>query len=165
MVEGSRSIIEVGCGSSPLLGMLPGKVTGIDRDLDKLAYQRTRCNGNIELIRCNLGVDEYPELPIVDSVVCNSLLEHLPNPEGTIKWISSLVDKGGRVVLTVPDYSSKLTSLVERLYGKLMPKSYAEDHCYQFTEKELDDICKCYGLSLVSRHKVFTDMVCLYKKN
>jgi len=165
VVENSKSIIEVGCGSSPLLGMLPGKVIGIDRDGGKLAYQRTRCNGNVSLIQCNLGIDGYPQLPKVDSIICNNLLEHLTNPEDIIKWISSLVVEEGKVVLTVPNYSIKYTDWMEKLYGRLMPKSYAEDHYYQFTEETLDSICKDCGLFLVSRHKVFTDMVCLYKKN
>ena len=163
-VSGSSGVLDVGCGSSPLLGKLPGKVVGLDRDEGKLVYQSSRCHDDVKLVQCDLESKSFPNLDCVGSIVCNNLLEHLTDPVPVVRWMASKLSLAGVLVITVPNYSSRLTPVAEYAYGKLMPKSYAEDHCYKFTEESLDSMCKKYGLELVKRHKVFTDMVSIYRK-
>ena len=164
IIQEDWSVLDVGCGSSPLLSKLPGKVIGIDKNAGKLAYQKTRCKSGVDLVVCDLESGQFPELPCIGSIVCNNLLEHLTDPEPVVEWMASKLAITGVLVITVPNYSSKFTPVIEYAYGKLMPKSYAEDHNYQFTEESLDWMCKKYGLELVKRHKVFTDMVSIYRR-
>jgi dolichol-phosphate mannosyltransferase len=165
VVQKSKAVLDVGCGSSPLLGMLPGKVTGIDRHEGKLAVQRSRCPQSVDLILCDLSNGSKPNMTgEFDSVVCNNVLEHLGDPDKTVSWMSDCLVPDGFLVITVPDSSSRVTSIVETLYGRVMPKAYASEHCYEFTPETLDGMCRNYGLRLFGRVKVFTDMVCVYRK-
>ena len=163
-IPNNASVLDIGCGSSPMLGMIPGKVTGLDRDSGKLAYQKSRSRNGTELIKCDLSSGDFPKLPKVTNIVCNNVLEHLDDPESVISWMSSELVSSGSLIITVPDYSSKFTAIVEKVYDKVMPGAYAEDHCYQFTEQSLDTMCKNYGLKLSDRKRVLTDMVCTYTK-
>jgi 2-polyprenyl-3-methyl-5-hydroxy-6-metoxy-1,4-benzoquinol methylase len=165
VVSQSKSVLDVGCGSSPLLGMLQGEVTGVDRHAGKLAVQRQRCPQSTELILCDLSDGSKPVFKSAfDSVICNNVLEHLDNPGDVIKWMSDCLTPDGFLVITVPDSSSKITPIIEKLYGKVMPKAYASEHCYEFTPIMLDTLCLIRGLRLFGRSKVFTDMVCVYRK-
>lgn len=164
-VKGSKSTLDVGCGSSPLLALLPGEVTGLDKNEGKLAVQRVRCPKGTELLSYDLSSGIQPILGRhFDSVVCNNVLEHLEDPTDTLDWISDYLVPNGRLVITVPDSGKILTPLVERLYGRVMPKAYAADHCFEFTKESLDSMCEKYNLVLLERYNVFTDIVCVYKK-
>jgi 2-polyprenyl-3-methyl-5-hydroxy-6-metoxy-1,4-benzoquinol methylase len=166
VLAGCKRVLDLGCGSSPLLSRLPGKVTGIDCNAGKVAYQRTRCPESVELIVCDLSDGSVPSYPgEFDGVVCNNLLEHLEDPERVVTYAVESMKPGGRLVVTVPDSSLKATSLVERLYGKVMPGAYAHTHCFEFTQEALDRMCTSKGLSLVDRKHVFTDMVCIYRRD
>jgi 2-polyprenyl-3-methyl-5-hydroxy-6-metoxy-1,4-benzoquinol methylase len=165
VVSSSKTTLDVGCGSSPLLGMLPGNVTGIDLDQGKLAVQRQRCPKAVELIQYDLSSIIQPILGTkYNAIVCNNVLEHLEDPSVALEWMADCLVPGGTLVITVPDCSRKLTSLVETLYGKVMPKAYQADHCYEFTPDLLDSMCSPVGLELVKRESIFTDMMCVYKK-
>jgi SAM-dependent methyltransferase len=145
--------------------MLPGKVTGVDRNAGKLAVQRQRCKQSVDLILCDLSDGGKPNLSnSFDSVVCNNVLEHLDNPGGVIQWMSDCLVPDGLLIATVPDSSSKLTSVVEKLYGKVMPKAYASEHCYEFTPSNLDAMSMASSLVFIKGDKIFTDMVRVYQK-
>lgn len=164
VIQKDWSVLDIGCGSSPLLSMLPGQVIGLDKNEGKLVYQSSRCRSGVELIQCDLESGKFPDLPCIGSIVCNNVLEHLIDPKPVVEWMANKLAITGVLVITVPNYTSRYTPAVEYAYGKLMPKSYAEDHCYKFTEKNLDTMCIEYNLELVKRHKVFTDMVSIYRR-
>ncbi len=161
----SNNILDVGCGSSPLLGMLPGEPTGLDKDLDKLGVQKTRCPKRTKLINWDLSSDNKLEpTKAFDCIICNNVLEHLGDPMKAIAWMSDCLAPRGVLIVTVPDCSRKTTSLVEYLYGKAMPKAYAPDHYFKFKPSLLDSICKNHRLVLVDKFDIYTDMMRVYVK-
>ena len=100
----------------------------------------------------------------VEAVFCNNVLEHLHKPDKLVEDIGRLLKTGGQVVFTVPNMANPLTRIVEWLYGKVMSGGYAKEHIFRFTPGSLDELCGKFGLGLVKRKAVFTDMVCLYKR-
>lgn len=159
------SLLDVGCGSSPVINLFHCTRIGIDRDQKKLDFIG-RYSG-AEFLQYDLDVDTNLN-PVwgqyFDAVICNNFLEHIHNPEGVVGSISRVLKPGGKAVLTVPNSGNPFTEVVEWLYGKMMPGGYQVEHCCKFTPRYLDKLCRGQGLGLVKRKAVFTDMVCLYEK-
>ena len=156
-----KVLLDVGCGSSPVINLFhctriglegnPGKIDFISKYSSAEFYQRDLGKG--------LGIEES-----LEAVICNNVLEHLQSPVKVIKDIGRLLEVGGLVVLTVPNCANPMTRITEWIYGKVMPGGYAKEHIAEFTSKSLDELCGEYGLKLVERKSVFTDMVCLYRR-
>jgi len=157
------SLVDVGCGSSPVINLFHCTRVGLDISQKKLDFIGQYSDALF--LRCDL---DGPGMPTFtegfNAVVCNNNLEHLEDPERVVEDISQRLTDGGKVVITVPNMANPLTKIVEWIYGKLMPGGYAREHCYQFTPKSLDELCGKFRLVQVERKAVFTDLVALYRK-
>lgn len=152
----SESLLDIGCGSSPIITHYPG-ATGIDTNRDKLKYLEKKVpEGNFALISAEKL--EF-KTQTFDDIICIEVLEHLSNPENTIAEIARVLKPGGRVALATPDYSRVLWRMAERF------TPYKEDHCYKFTKEKLEQMCLKYGLKPV-QHKYIArcDLVELFEK-
>lgn len=158
-----NSLLDVGCGSSPVINLFHCTRVGLDMRQKKLDFIGRYSDGMF--LQCDLNGSGMPTFTEdFEAVVCNNVLEHSEDPERVVGDISRRLVKGGKVVLTVPNMANPLTGFVEWMYGKLMPKGYAKEHVTRFTPRSLEALCKRFGLDLVKRKAVLTDMVCLYRK-
>jgi len=157
------SLLDVGCGSSPVINLFHCTRVGLDVSQKKLDFISKYSSATFLQSDFNgSGMPTFTEG--FEAIICNNNLEHLGNPERVVEDISKRLLEGGKVVITVPSMGRGLTRLVEWLYERVMPGGYAAEHCFKFTTRSLDELCGKYGLKLVSRKSVFTDMVCLYVK-
>ena len=53
---------------------------------------------------------------------------------------------GGRLVLGTPDYSRWEWVYLEKLYGKVAPGAYADEHISHYTRDELIELLEGKGL-------------------
>ncbi len=157
-----RKVLDVGSGSSPAINLFRCEKWAVDGSREKLDFL-SKYSSLAGTLQCNLEFG-LPLTGNYDAVICNNVLEHLQHPEEVVEGISRNLSMGGRVVLTVPNVSNPFTGVVEWVYGKVMPNGYADEHCFQFTPKSLEELCSRHSLKLVDRKSVFTDMVCLYQK-
>lgn len=133
----ASSLLDIGCGSSPIITGYNGEdIYGIDRNQSKLDFMKTKCPRHKFLNTSTLHFTKEQ----FDHVLCIEVLEHLSNPEETIKEIARVVKDGGQVILATPDYSKKLWEIAE----KFTP--YKEEHIYKFTRQTLVEMCLKYNL-------------------
>lgn len=156
-VPASSSLLDIGCGSSPIISHYPEAV-GIDINEEKLAFIK----------------DKYPSITVkamsadllmfgngnFDYVLAIEVLEHLPKPEKAIAEIARVLKPGGRAVIATPDYRRKHWLLAE----KFTPAG--EQHISKFTRKSLEETCQKHGL-IPLRHKYIAgcDLVELFAKS
>lgn len=101
----ARRVLEIGCGRGRFARALKerngAEVWGIERDQNAAAEAR-------ELLDKVLVEDAMPavaglEQRSFDLVVCNDLLEHLPEPERLLVELRRVLDPGGRLLVSLPN--------------------------------------------------------------
>jgi len=144
-IPNSSTMLNIGCGSSPIMTHYPDSVN-IDMNQDKLNFLQNK----MPMIHVQQMEAERLKFDdkVFDYVLCIEMLEHLPNPRSAIKEISRVLKKGGKVVLATPDYNRKHWLLAE----KFTPAG--EDHVFKFTREKLEKMCQKYDLFPVKHQYV-----------
>ena len=98
--------LDLGCGDGALTGMIlrhlptPPRLIGLDYDPGEIAVANTR--GVYERTVCCGGEAMTLDDNAVDFVFSNSVLEHLPDLDGTIGECARVLRPGGQLIATVP---------------------------------------------------------------
>ena len=157
-------IVDIGCGSSPLLKMLHAEdKTGVDIDISKIDFIEDADKTSKYI--CRPGEDTGLESEYYSAVLCIEVLEHHSEPEKLIEEVARLCKPEGTVVLATPDFGSMRWQWIERVYGILMSRGYHDEHEMQFTESTLINMARQYNLKHIWTKKVWgADMVCKFRK-
>jgi SAM-dependent methyltransferase len=141
LIEGEGPVLDVGCGSSRIIGALPEGSVGVDILLRKLRYGR---KFEIPLVQAS-GF----ELPFPDEsfscVLCSQVIEHVPKESPILDELDRTLASGGRLVLGTPDYANWEWVVTEKLYGWFAPGAYADEHIGHYTREELIGIFTARG--------------------
>ena len=155
------TLLDVGCGSSPVLNLFHCKRFGIDRSKEKLDFLGKYTTAKLYPIDV-----EARRIPFSDSslngVICNNVLEHLKGPSKVVEGISRVLKEGGRAVITIPDEESFIGRIGDWLYRKF--GSYGHEHIIKLTSKGLDRVCGSVGLKLVGSRRILSDTMRCYQK-
>ncbi len=81
-----------------------------------------------------------------DVVVLNHVLEHLKNPHEVLKKVHKLLNKGGIVIVNVPNAGS----LSAQIFGEKWEYVLPDEHLWQFTPKSLEKLLQEEGVNIVS---------------
>ena len=98
-------LLDVGCGSGRWLvhmRQLGWQVTGVDFDPGAVAIGRQQ---GLELACGSLEQQAFPAAGF-DAITMNHVIEHLPDPVGTLRECRRLLKDGGKLVLVTPNSSS-----------------------------------------------------------
>jgi SAM-dependent methyltransferase len=98
-----RSIVDVGCGTGGMLGMLRefGSVTGLDASPLAVHYCEERFGDAVE-VRLGLVPDDVPYS--ADIITAFDVVEHLEDDEKALTGIHDRLPRGGLFVCTVPAF-------------------------------------------------------------
>jgi len=133
LVEGQGRVLDVGCGSSRIIGALVPDSVCIDILRRKLRYDRKFGRPLVHGSGFTLPVPDasFP------CVLCSQVIEHVPKESPILKELDRALAPGGRLVLGTPDYSRWEWVVTEKLYGMAAPGAYADEHIGHYTREEL----------------------------
>lgn len=164
MIGNCNPVLDLGCGSSPLLSLLPcKKKTGLELDVDKVMLMRNKDNTS-EYI---WGRAEDTHLPSssYSAILCIEVIEHHPEPHKLVAEISRLLCPKGKAIIATPDFASPLWNVIEIVYGILMKSGYHKGHDYKFTETGVKALASSCNLEHVRTDKVLgADLVMEFTK-
>jgi len=133
LIDGQGAVLDVGCGSSKIIGALPRGSVALDILVNKLRFAR---RFNVPRVRGS-GFT----LPFADEsfpcVLCSQVIEHVPMVPSMIDELCRVLKPGGRLVLGTPDYDRWEWVWIEKAYGLAAPGGYADEHISHYTRKGL----------------------------
>lgn len=151
----NQRILNVGAGSGRLSLDLPGSIS-LDIVHAKLRYMR-RYNVNPG-VTASVFQLPFPDHTF-DCVVCCEVVEHVQRDPSPIAELVRVLRPGGRLVLSTPDYGTPVWPIIERLYGFVQPKGYADEHITHYSEASLIEEISGYGLRCVGLNRVYRAIV------
>ena len=152
-VDNPKTSLVLGCGSSPFTLMLPGKVTGLDISLSKLAFMKLRA----ENVFINADIRKIPDIGKFDLITASEVLEHIGYVElvFVLYALNDMLNTKGRIVIAAPNYDSKFGAFMEKLF---------HPYHYKFSFKELDRLLLDIGFKFVGTRSLLWDKVVCYEK-
>jgi dolichol-phosphate mannosyltransferase len=136
--------LDIGCGSSRILGSLDEQTVGLDISPGKLRYARCYCR---PLVNASAFA-----LPFVDGafdqVVCSQVVEHLHDDLQPFEEMTRVLRDGGRLVFGTPDYGRWNWNVIERLYRYFAPDAYGDEHITHYTHDSALRILQGLGFRL-----------------
>lgn len=125
-------------------------ITYIDCDSAVLEWQAERCREASLEAECSLISLDTAGLSALgksyDLILCQEVLEHLPNAEDVLAALAERLTPDGRIVITVP------TRWSERWLRRVNPsymQGEAHGHVREFDEADLRKITEAAGLSVL----------------
>ena len=151
----NQRILNVGAGSGRLSLDLPGSIS-VDIVHAKLRYMR-RYHVN-PAVTASVFHLPFPDNTF-DCVVCCEVVEHVPRDPSPIAELVRVLRRGGRLVLSTPDYGTPVWPIIEKLYAAAQPKGYADEHITHYTEEFLIEEMRSYGLRCVGLNRIYRAIV------
>ena len=144
LAAGSKQVLDVGCGSSRIIGS--GQLVGLDIVLGKLRYARRYGNPLVHGSIFNLPFADSS----FDTVICSEVIEHIPAEERVFSELERVLVPGGRLILGTPDYDRWRWRALEWLYGRLSPGGYADEHITHYSQRNLAAYLQGRGMTIES---------------
>ena len=143
LVAGQGLVLDVGCGSSRIIGALPAGSIALDVLLRKLRYARRFGRPLVHATGFHLPFpdESFP------CVVCSQVIEHVPMDSPILAELIRVLAPGGRLVLGTPDYANWEWVVMEKLYGWFAPGGYADEHIAHYTRQGLLDYFTVRGFT------------------
>lgn len=126
------SVLDVGCDDGALLAYLPevSRYVGIDSREDLVLRNRQRLGRDgVSFLRADFPDLDWPGPPF-DRVVLAAVLEHLPDLEGALARLASLVSTGGLLLITTPAPAAHLILRAGAIFRLFARDSLAEHKRY-----------------------------------
>lgn len=142
LMAGEGAVLDVGCGSSRIIGSLPKGSVALDILERKLRFDR---RFDVPLVYGSGFALPFPDASF-SCVLSSEVIEHVPKESPMIDELVRVLKPGGRLVLGTPDYSRWEWVYLEKLYARVAPGGYADEHIAHYTRTELIELMKEKGM-------------------
>jgi 2-polyprenyl-3-methyl-5-hydroxy-6-metoxy-1,4-benzoquinol methylase len=149
----SGDILDLGCGVTELLDMIPtvGSYVGIDYNplyfswLKNKYPQHTFYSWNLDLDNLNLNKS-------FDTIIMAAILEHLKNPANVFQKINTLLKPSGKLIITTPSPFGGFVHTIGSKIG-LFHQDAADEHEVFYNFGHVVKLLKNFGLMLLHYEK------------
>lgn len=151
--KGTKEILDLGCGTgfmSCLLAKKGYKTTAVDMSTERLSLFREKAEKlNIEIK--NNDLFEFNENNF-DLVICQEVIEHLPDYTKLIDKIEFFLKSGGYAIITTP-YKENLNAKTKKcdVCGQYY---HTSGHLHSFDEKKFQEIFNRDKLNIIKISKI-----------
>lgn len=160
IAQGVPFTLDIGCGSSKILGALENGV-GLDLNLPKLRYAKRHGKPVINATIYALPFRDES----FDCIICSQVVEHLPPGKQPFLEMARVLKKGGSLILGTPDYGKLSWRIIERLYALFAPQGYASEHITRYTRNKLIKLFEELGFFFREAHYILnSELIMLFKK-
>jgi ubiquinone/menaquinone biosynthesis C-methylase UbiE len=138
-------LLDVGCGAGEwLLSMreMGWQVEGVDFDENAVRVARKK---GLEVHRGSVEQQSYPDQSF-DAVTMHHVIEHVPDPAGTLTECARLLKPGGKLVLFTPNGSSLSHGLFKQNWRGLEPPR----HLHIFTPDSMHTLLHKVGFQQIT---------------
>jgi len=133
LVDRGRRTLDVGCGSSRVLGALPRGSIGVDLLIRKLRHARRFDRRLVQASALRLPFRDGA----FEQVVCSNLLELVPRDGKALDEIVRVLAPAGRLIVSTPDYGRWHWVLASALYERLVPGAGESPYLGRYTKAAL----------------------------
>jgi len=144
------SVFDYGCGWGDFLSVAqsPGiRVVGFDMDRRKVEYARQVGVSVVE------SLDDVDRCSPFDVIVCNQVLEHLPDPHEAVARLNRWLKMGRFGYISVPNCDAPYMKNVSKALaqGRPIPKEVNPwEHLNYFTPESLEEMLGRHGFTIIS---------------
>lgn len=144
LVQGEGATLDVGCGSSHIIGILAKDSVAVDILRRKLRFNRRFETPCVEASGFDLPFpnESFP------CVLCSQVIEHVPKDSPILGELMRTLKPGGALVLGTPDYANWEWVVTEAIYDRVLPSAYADEHISHYTKDELVKLFEGHGYAL-----------------
>ncbi|MBT4175147.1 class I SAM-dependent methyltransferase [archaeon] len=144
-----KNILELGCGSAPLIEILQKKQTYTGIDLNKTVIKTLKEKyPKHKFYMFNLEQDTISLKEKYDIILLVAFIEHMKNPDHLFKQIKKMLTPEGKIVLTTPTKIGDSLNTLGAHVG-LTSMSAVHDHEKIYNKKDIDELCRRNGLQLI----------------
>lgn len=144
--EHDAPLLDVGCGSSRILSMLPEGAVGVDMNLGKLRFQRRAGKPRVLADGCRMPFPDGSAATVINSQV----IEHIPDEGGKmLDEFARVLKPGGCLVIGTPDYGNWEWRVTEWLYDRIVPDAYGQEHVNPYTFQSLTEGLEARGFEVL----------------
>jgi SAM-dependent methyltransferase len=138
-------LLDVGCGSGEWLSLMKNqgwRVEGVDFDANAVRVARER---GLDVHCGSLDEQRFPD-DTFNAVTLNHVIEHIPDPLGTLTECARILKPGGRLILFTPNVSSLSHRVFKQHWRGLEPPR----HLHLFSPQSMISLLKRASLQNVS---------------
>jgi len=142
--KGNR-LLEVGCAYGFFLEEARHHfdVTGIE--ISSAATAACRESG-LNVINAEVNESALAPLGRFDAIVLLDVIEHLPDPAGSLRLLASHLKEGGVLILTTGDFASSAARVAGKKWRLMTPPQ----HLWFFTPSSMRRLANAHGLTVES---------------
>jgi len=161
LIAGEGPVLDVGCGSSRIIGALPEGSIAIDVLMRKLRYARKFSR---DLVQASGFLLPIPSGAFT-CVVCSQVIQHVPKESPILEELIRTLAPSGKLVLGTPDYANWEWVLTKKLYGWVARNTASAEHVAHYTRQELIEHFQRRGFTLeATRYILRGELILAFRK-
>ena len=149
-----KRILDIGCATGFFLDL--AKKNGLDTYGIELSYEAYEIakKKHDNIFNGTLEDAKFSDSQF-DTITMFDVIEHVLNPDKTIKEVSRIMNKDGILAITTPDFSSSHSKIMGKHWYQINPSQ----HLFYFTPQTIRLLLEKHGFKIIKiekNHKIFS---------